>query len=155
VRRFVEVGVPGYHIEDQKPGREEVRPPGRQGAGARGRADQALSAARFQLDIMGVPGHHRRAHRRRVATLLDGRSDERDQPFILGATNTSVPTYKACFLAMLRRFYRGRHRGAERARALRGLRRGVRAADAWLDEARPQRRMIAEAAWPPTRRAQP
>ena len=32
IRLFVEVGVPGYHIEDQRPGAQEVRPPGRQGA---------------------------------------------------------------------------------------------------------------------------
>ncbi|HEY6463297.1 MAG TPA: isocitrate lyase, partial [Polyangiaceae bacterium] len=33
-----------------------------------------------------------------------GRSDERDQPFILGATNTDLPSFKAAFLAILRRF---------------------------------------------------
>jgi isocitrate lyase len=40
-----------------------------------------------------------------AATLLDGRGDERDQPFILGATNLQLPGYKACFLALLRRFH--------------------------------------------------
>ena len=40
-----------------------------------------------------------------AANLIDGRSDERDQPFLLGATNLEVPPYKACFLAMVRRFY--------------------------------------------------
>src|SRR6266700_5612291 len=41
IRRFVDDGVPGYHIEDQKPGAKEVRAPGGQGACRRGRADQA------------------------------------------------------------------------------------------------------------------
>ncbi|MDA2947898.1 MAG: isocitrate lyase, partial [Actinomycetota bacterium] len=41
-----------------------------------------------------------------AANLIDGRSDERDQPFLLGATNPDVPPYKACFLAMVRRFNR-------------------------------------------------
>src|SRR6202034_4441128 len=40
-----------------------------------------------------------------AATLLDSRADERDQPFVLGTTNVKIPSYKACFLAMLRRFY--------------------------------------------------
>ena len=40
-----------------------------------------------------------------AANLLDGRGDERDHPFILGATNTDVPGYKNCYLAILKRFY--------------------------------------------------
>ena len=50
-----------------------------------------LSAARFQLDIMGVPGIIVARTDAESATLLDGRSDERDQPFILGATNLDLP----------------------------------------------------------------
>ena len=56
IRRFVEVGVPGYHIEDQKPG---VKKCGHQGGKVLVSEDEQikrLSAARFQLDIMGVPG---------------------------------------------------------------------------------------------------
>ena len=66
IRRFVEVGVPGYHIEDQKPG---VKKCGHQGGKVLVPQDEQikrLNAARFQLDVMGVPGHHRRPHRRRV-----------------------------------------------------------------------------------------
>ena len=39
-----------------------------------------------------------------AANLIDGRGDERDQPFILGATNVNLPSYKAGFLALTRRF---------------------------------------------------
>ena len=56
IRRFVEVGVPGYHIEDQKPG---VKKCGHQGGKVLVAVDEQikrLNAARFQLDIMGVPG---------------------------------------------------------------------------------------------------
>ena len=60
------------------------------------------------------------------ATLLDGRSDERDQPFILGATNLDLPTFKAAFLAMLRAASQARHRGALRPPALRRFRGRVR-----------------------------
>ena len=40
-----------------------------------------------------------------AANLIDSRADERDQPFLLGATNLNIPSYKACFLALVRRFY--------------------------------------------------
>ena len=101
IRRFVEVGVPGYHIEDQKPG---VKKCGHQGGKVLSAVDEQLkrlSAARFQLDIMGVPGIIVARTDAESATLLDGRGDDRDQPFILGATNLSLPTFKATFLAIL------------------------------------------------------
>ncbi|MFN7973637.1 MAG: isocitrate lyase ICL2 [Acidobacteriota bacterium] len=106
IRRFVEVGVPGYHIEDQKPG---VKKCGHQGGKVLVSEDEQikrLSAARFQLDIMQVPGIIVARTDAESATLLDGRGDERDQPFILGATNVNLPTFKAAFLSMLRRFHR-------------------------------------------------
>jgi isocitrate lyase len=106
IRRFVEVGVPGYHIEDQKPG---VKKCGHQGGKVLVAEDEQLkrlSAARFQLDIMGVPGIVVARTDAESATLLDGRGDDRDQPFILGATNLSLPTFRAAFLAILRRFQR-------------------------------------------------
>src|ERR1700677_2598175 len=104
VRRFVEVGVPGYHIEDQKPGAKKC---GHQGGKVLVSEDEQikrLCAARFQLDVMGVPGIIVARTDAESATLLDGRSDERDQPFILGATNVDLPSFKASFLAILRRF---------------------------------------------------
>ena len=106
VRRFVEVGVPGYHIEDQKPG---VKKCGHQGGKVLVSEDEQikrLSAARFQLDIMGVPGLVVARTDAESATLLDGRGDERDQPFVLGATNVSLPTFRAAMLALLRQFWR-------------------------------------------------
>ncbi len=105
VRRFVEVGVPGYHIEDQKPGAKKC---GHQGGKVLVPIDEQikrLSAARFQLDVMGVSGLIVARTDAESATLLDGRSDERDQPFILGVTNIEMPVFKAVFLAMLRRFH--------------------------------------------------
>ena len=105
IRRFVEAGVPGYHIEDQRPGTKKC---GHQGGKVLVPSDEQikrLNAARFQLDVMRVPGIIVARTDAEAATLLDGRADERDQPFILGATNLTIPSYKACFLAMMRRFY--------------------------------------------------
>jgi isocitrate lyase len=106
VRRFVEAGVPGFHIEDQKPGTKKC---GHQGGKVLVSADEQikrLSAARFQLDVMGVPGIIVARTDAESATLLDGRSDERDQPFILGATSVRLPTFKAACLATLRQMNR-------------------------------------------------
>ena len=105
IRRFVEVGVPGYHIEDQKPG---VKKCGHQGGKVlvpQDEQNKRLNAARFQLDIMGVPGIIVARTDAEAATLLDGRSDERDQPFILGATRVDLPTYRSAYLAVLKIFY--------------------------------------------------
>lgn len=105
IRRFVEAGVPGYHIEDQKPG---VKKCGHQAGKVLVQVDEQikrLNAARLQLDIMKVPGIIVARTDAEAATYLDGRGDERDQRFILGATNTGFPNYKTAFLAIMRRFY--------------------------------------------------
>jgi len=102
IRRFVEAGVPGYHIEDQKPGAKKC---GHQGGKVLVSSDEQikrLNAARLQLDVMGVPGIIVARTDAEAATFLENRSDERDQPFILGATNLDIPSYKAGFLAIQR-----------------------------------------------------
>ena len=105
IRRFVEVGVPGYHIEDQKPGAKKC---GHQGGKVLVACDEQikrLNAARLQLDIMRVPGIIVARTDAESATFIESRSDERDQPFILGATNIDLPSYKAVYLAILRKLF--------------------------------------------------
>jgi isocitrate lyase len=105
IRRFVEVGVTGYHIEDQRPGTKKC---GHQGGKVLVPSDEQikrLNTARFQLDIMKVPGIIVARTDAEAANLIDSRADERDQPFLLGATNLKVPPYKSCFLALLRSLY--------------------------------------------------
>ena len=105
IRRFVESGVPGYHIEDQRPGTKKC---GHQGGKVLVPSDEQikrLNTARFQLDIMRVPGIIVARTDAEAANLIDSRADERDQPFLLGATNLKIPSYKSCFLAMVRHFY--------------------------------------------------
>jgi isocitrate lyase len=107
IRRFVEVGVPGYHIEDQKPGAKKC---GHQGGKVLVTSDEQIKrlvSARFQLDVMGVAGLIVSRTDAESATLLDGRGDERDQPFILGATNVALPTFRVLMLALLRQYHRG------------------------------------------------
>jgi len=105
IRRFVEIGVPGYHIEDQKPGAKKC---GHQGGKVLVSVDEQikrLNAARLQLDIMRVPGIIVARTDAESATFIESRSDERDQPFILGATNIDLPSYKAGYVAILRKLY--------------------------------------------------
>jgi isocitrate lyase len=105
IRRFVEVGVPGYHIEDQKPG---VKKCGHQAGKVLVSHDEQikrLNSARFQLDIMKVPGIIVARTDAESATYLDNRGDERDHPFILGATNVDIPSYRVAYLSILKNFY--------------------------------------------------
>ncbi|HEY8921382.1 MAG TPA: isocitrate lyase ICL2 [Candidatus Limnocylindria bacterium] len=105
IRRFVEAGVPGYHIEDQKPGAKKC---GHQGGKVLVPSDEQikrLNAARFQLDVMGVAGIIVARTDAESASLLEGGVDERDQPFILGVTNVEVPAYRVGYLAVMRRLH--------------------------------------------------
>jgi isocitrate lyase len=105
IRRFVEVGVPGYHIEDQKPGAKKCGHQGGKVVVAEDEQIKRLNAARLQLDIMRVPGILVARTDAESATFIESRSDERDQPFILGATNVDLPSYKAGYLAILRKLF--------------------------------------------------
>jgi isocitrate lyase len=105
VKRFVEAGVPGYHIEDQRPGTKKCGHQGGKVLVPSHEQIKRLNAARFQLDVMQVPGIIVARTDAEAANLLESRSDERDQPFLLGVTNTAVPSYKTAFLAMLRTFH--------------------------------------------------
>jgi isocitrate lyase len=133
IRRFVEAGVPGYHIEDQRPGTKKC---GHQGGKVLVPSDEQikrLNTARFQLDIMRVSGIIVARTDAEAANLLDSRADERDQPFLLGTTNLKIPSYKACFLAMVRRFYDAGFRELN-GHLLYALPDGeYAAADAWLE----------------------
>src|SRR6185369_1089580 len=105
IRRFVEAGVAGYHIEDQRPGTKKCGHQGGKVLVAQDEQNKRLNAARFQLDVMGVPGLIVARTDAEAANLIDGRGDERDQPFLLGATNPDVPAYKPCFLALIKHFH--------------------------------------------------
>jgi len=105
IRRLVEVGVPGYHIEDQKPGAKKC---GHQGGKVLVAVDEQikrLNAARLQLDIMRVPGIIVARTDAESGTFIENRSDERDQPFILGATNIELPSYRVGYLAILKKLF--------------------------------------------------
>jgi isocitrate lyase len=100
VRRFVEVGVPGYHIEDQKPGAKKCGHQAGKVLVGQDEQNKRLNAARLQLDVMRVPGLIVARTDAESATFLDNSADERDQPFILGATNPDLPSYRVGVIAI-------------------------------------------------------
>jgi isocitrate lyase len=100
VRRFVEVGVPGYHIEDQKPGAKKCGHQAGKVLVGQDEQNKRLNAARLQLDVMRVPGIIVARTDAESATFLDNSADERDQPFILGATNPDLPSYRVGVIAI-------------------------------------------------------
>src|SRR4029077_5292763 len=55
--------------------------------------------------VMGVPGLIVARTDAEAANLIEGRGDERDQPFLVGVTNPDVPAYKPCFLALIQHFH--------------------------------------------------
>ena len=120
IRRFVEVGRARLPHRGPEARREEVRPPGRQGA-RRPRTSRSSASTRraSSSTSWACPGIIVARTDAEAANLLDGRSDERDQPFILGATNVDLPSYKPALLALMRRFHDAGRRGAERPPALR------------------------------------
>ncbi len=105
IRRFVEAGVAGYHIEDQKPGTKKCGHQGGKVLVAQDEQIRRLNAARLQLDIMRVPGILVARTDAEAATFLENCSDERDQPFILGATTLEVPSYRVGYLAIMRKLF--------------------------------------------------
>jgi isocitrate lyase len=132
IRRFVEVGVTGYHIEDQRPGTKKC---GHQGGKVLVGVDEQikrLTAARFQLDVMGVPGIIVARTDAEAANLLDNSGDERDHPFILGATSRNVPSYKHATLALMRAFHGAGHEMFNGFQLYQVTEQEFQAADDWL-----------------------
>jgi len=94
-----------------------------------------LNAARFQLDVMKVPGLIVARTDAEAATFLEGRGDERDHPFILGATDVDLPTYKVGYVTILHKL---RELGIEDARGYLLFRVSPQEheeASAWLEQA--------------------
>ncbi len=134
IRRFVEVGVTGYHIEDQRPGTKKC---GHQGGKVLVGVDEQikrLNAARFQLDTMGVPGIIVARTDAEAANLLDNSGDERDHAYILGATTANMPSYKLTTLALMRLFFNAGHEIFNGFRLYQVTDAEYAAADVWLEK---------------------
>ncbi|HSE88777.1 MAG TPA: isocitrate lyase [Candidatus Binatia bacterium] len=105
VKKFVENKIGAIHIEDQRPGCKVCGHQGQKVLVSTAEMISRLNTARLQFDIMGVPGVIVARTDSNDATGIDSVEDERDHPFIYGATNLRIVPFKNVSLAVIKRFY--------------------------------------------------
>ena len=104
-KKFVENKIGAIHIEDQRPGCKVCGHQGQKVLVSTTEIISRLNTARLQFDIMKVPGVIVARTDSHDATAIDSVEDERDHPFVYGATNPHIVPFKNVNLAVIRKFY--------------------------------------------------
>ena len=105
VKKFVENKIGAIHIEDQRGGCKVCGHQGQKVLVSTAEMISRLNTARLQFDIMGVPGVVVSRTDANEATNLDSVEDQRDHPFVFGATNPDIVPFKNVNLAVIKKFY--------------------------------------------------
>jgi isocitrate lyase len=105
VKKFVENRIGAIHIEDQRAGCKVCGHQGQKVLVPTSEIISRLNTARLQFDIMKVPGVIVARTDSHDATAIDTLDDERDHPFVYGATNPDIVPFKNVNLAVIRKFY--------------------------------------------------
>jgi isocitrate lyase len=105
VKKFVENKIGAIHIEDQRSGCKVCGHQGQKVLVSTAEMISRLNTARLQFDIMGLPGVIVARTDSNDATAIDSVEDERDHPFVYGATNQRIVPFKNVSLAVIKKFY--------------------------------------------------
>ncbi len=105
VKKFVESKIGAVHIEDQRAGCKVCGHQGQKVLVSTCEMISRLNSARLQYDIMRVPGVIVARTDSHDATAIDSVDDQRDHPFVYGATNPRIVPFKNVNLAVIRKFY--------------------------------------------------
>jgi isocitrate lyase len=105
VKTFVENNIGAIHIEDQRGGSKVCGHQGQKVLVSTSEMISRLNTARLQYDIMKLPGVIVARTDSNDATAIDSIDDDRDHPFIYGATNPDIVPFKNVSLAVIRKFY--------------------------------------------------
>jgi isocitrate lyase len=144
VKKFVENKIGAIHIEDQRPGCKVCGHQGQKVLVSTAEIISRLNTARLQFDIMKVPGVIVARTDSHDATAIDSAEDDRDHPFIYGATNPRIVSFKNVNLAVIRKFYQAGFREINGHLLHRITETAYKTADEWLKQEKLQPR-IAEA----------
>ena len=105
VKKFVENKIGAIHIEDQRAGCKVCGHQGQKVLVSTAEIISRLNTARLQFDAMKVPGVIVARTDAHDATAIDTVDDERDHPFVYGATQPHIVPFKNVNLAVIRKFY--------------------------------------------------
>ncbi len=136
VKKFVESKIGAIHIEDQRPGCKVCGHQGQKVLVSTAEMISRLNAARLQYDVMGVPGVIVARTDSHDATAIDSIDDERDHPFVYGATCSAIVPFKDVNLAVIKKIYDAGFKGINGHLLYRISDQAYRAAEKWLKEER-------------------
>lgn len=141
VKKFVESKIGAIHIEDQRAGCKVCGHQGQKVLVSTAEIISRLNTARLQFDVMRVPGVIVARTDSHDATAIDSVEDERDHPFVCGATNATIVPFKNVNLAVIRKFYEEGFKEINGHLLHRISDKAYREADEWLKQQRLTKRV--------------